>query len=267
MKKSIVLSALAVCAFAAPNQVFAATTVTYDPNPSLTSVLVDATTGPGSFTLNYNGYSGNNAPAIPGLTSSIQFNFLNRTGNTFNFSYTLMNTSGAPIDASRVTIFGFNTDPNITGATTGAGDDFNVISSGNQPNGLAALEICFKDAGPTNNCTGASGGVAIGGSTSGTFGLTFASQLNQITMNAFSVRYQGIDSQTLGIRGGSASGVPLPPAVPEPATWAMMLAGFGLVGAGLRRRRLIGSISLNQIWGSGHPLPFFVELRQPLTIR
>lgn len=26
-------------------------------------------------------------------------------------------------------------------------------------------------------------------------------------------------------------------AVPEPATWAMMIAGFGLVGAGLRRRR------------------------------
>lgn len=27
-----------------------------------------------------------------------------------------------------------------------------------------------------------------------------------------------------------------PPAVPEPATWAMMIAGFGLVGASLRRR-------------------------------
>ncbi|MFQ3595282.1 MAG: PEPxxWA-CTERM sorting domain-containing protein [Sphingomonadaceae bacterium] len=27
--------------------------------------------------------------------------------------------------------------------------------------------------------------------------------------------------------------------VPEPATWAMMIAGFGLVGAGLRRRRLL----------------------------
>lgn len=28
------------------------------------------------------------------------------------------------------------------------------------------------------------------------------------------------------------------PAVPEPATWAMMIAGFGLVGASLRRRRM-----------------------------
>jgi len=30
---------------------------------------------------------------------------------------------------------------------------------------------------------------------------------------------------------------PPPPAVPEPATWAMMLAGFGAVGAMIRRRR------------------------------
>jgi choice-of-anchor A domain-containing protein len=30
---------------------------------------------------------------------------------------------------------------------------------------------------------------------------------------------------------------PPPPAVPEPASWAMLIAGFGLVGATLRRRR------------------------------
>jgi hypothetical protein len=28
--------------------------------------------------------------------------------------------------------------------------------------------------------------------------------------------------------------------VPEPATWAMMIAGFGLVGGALRRRRIVG---------------------------
>ena len=32
------------------------------------------------------------------------------------------------------------------------------------------------------------------------------------------------------------------PAVPEPATWAMMIAGFGAVGASLRRRRAGGSL-------------------------
>lgn len=29
----------------------------------------------------------------------------------------------------------------------------------------------------------------------------------------------------------------LPPAVPEPASWAMMVAGFGLIGTAIRRRR------------------------------
>jgi len=36
---------------------------------------------------------------------------------------------------------------------------------------------------------------------------------------------------------GAAADVDLPGAVPEPATWGMMLAGFGLVGAGMRSRR------------------------------
>ncbi len=37
-----------------------------------------------------------------------------------------------------------------------------------------------------------------------------------------------------GVSPMLASGV-----VPEPATWAMMIAGFGLVGAMVRRRRLL----------------------------
>jgi hypothetical protein len=29
----------------------------------------------------------------------------------------------------------------------------------------------------------------------------------------------------------------VPPSVPEPATWAMFIGGFGLMGAAMRRRR------------------------------
>lgn len=39
--------------------------------------------------------------------------------------------------------------------------------------------------------------------------------------------------------GPGPSGPELSGAIPEPATWAMMIAGFGLAGAALRRRRLM----------------------------
>ncbi|MBO9576882.1 MAG: PEPxxWA-CTERM sorting domain-containing protein [Sphingobium sp.] len=41
----------------------------------------------------------------------------------------------------------------------------------------------------------------------------------------------GPDEETHGLFGVLA------PSVPEPASWAMMVAGLGLAGAGLRRRR------------------------------
>lgn len=197
------------------------------------TVSLDAA-DPFSWTNDYNGFSGKDGPAIPGLTSTISFNFLGTVGTTYQFSYTMTNTSGAPIDAARLTIFGFNTDPNVTGVSTGAGDLFNVIASGNQPNGLANIDVCFKDSGPANNCTGANQGLSISAASSGTFNLNFANLPEKLVLSHFSVRYQGIDSRALGISDGSASGIPT--AVPEPAAWAMMLAGFGLVGSAMRRR-------------------------------
>ncbi|MFM5914743.1 MAG: cistern family PEP-CTERM protein [Chakrabartia godavariana] len=190
---------------------------------------------PFSWTNTYNGYSGNGAPATPGLSAKITFSFLGTENKSYKFSYSMQNTSTAPIDASRLTIFGFNTDPNVSSVSVGAGDLFNVIASGNQPNGLANIDVCFKDLGPANNCTGASGGLAIGALTSGSFKLNFASLPAKLMLSDFTVRFQGIDSKTLAIRGGSASGTPVT-AVPEPAAWAMMLAGFGLVGLAMRRR-------------------------------
>lgn len=40
---------------------------------------------------------------------------------------------------------------------------------------------------------------------------------------------------------GTADGVPSTGGVPEPATWAMLIAGFGLVGASARRRRTVAT--------------------------
>ena len=46
------------------------------------------------------------------------------------------------------------------------------------------------------------------------------------------VHYQAAGSQADAIRVG---------AIPEPASWAMMLAGFGLVGASMRRRKPVSA--------------------------
>jgi len=47
-----------------------------------------------------------------------------------------------------------------------------------------------------------------------------------------------------GLAPGSSFSLTLDAAVPEPASWALLIAGFGMVGARLRRRRSIaGSIA------------------------
>lgn len=45
---------------------------------------------------------------------------------------------------------------------------------------------------------------------------------------------------TIGVTLGTPfSPIPSPPAVPEPASWAMMVGGFGLIGGAMRRRRRV----------------------------
>lgn len=57
--------------------------------------------------------------------------------------------------------------------------------------------------------------------------------------------YLGAGSYKFSITGQGEGGIPaglgvrLDTGVPEPAAWAMMLAGFGLVGVGLRRRTTV----------------------------
>jgi hypothetical protein len=52
------------------------------------------------------------------------------------------------------------------------------------------------------------------------------------TLNDFVDRYASIAA----LNNQSGEGHPFIPAVPEPATWAMMLLGFGALGGMLRRR-------------------------------
>jgi hypothetical protein len=56
----------------------------------------------------------------------------------------------------------------------------------------------------------------------------------------YNLRVSG-DSRALGVYSGTlAFAANQTPAVPEPATWGMMLVGFGAIGAGMRRRKAAG---------------------------
>jgi hypothetical protein len=47
----------------------------------------------------------------------------------------------------------------------------------------------------------------------------------------------GVNLASVSFSAGQTVTINFADAVPEPATWALMIAGFGLVGAGLRHRR------------------------------
>ncbi|MFM5950472.1 MAG: cistern family PEP-CTERM protein [Novosphingobium sp.] len=186
-----------------------------------------------SYTLNFNGFSG--STVIDGLTSLATFTLTAVTGNSYTFNYSLSNTTSAPLD-SRLSGFGFNTDPNISGASSTGAFSYTTLNS-SYPNGIGAIDVCFKDA-ATGSCSGGgSGGLADGTTGTGTFTLNFSQPLTSLTLSDFYVRYQSIagagnitsasGAGTLTSTGGTS--------VPEPGM--LGLFGAALVGVGLMRRR------------------------------
>ena len=91
--------------------------------------------------------------------------------------------------------------------------------------------------------------------TGGAFGGTFDGGQLQISLpvtllngaNTFGFSYsapgpdnlggQPLSDEAWGLSKLTLSGNPMGRSVPEPATWAMMLAGFGLMGAAMRRKQ------------------------------
>lgn len=197
-----------------------------------------------SFTVGYDGFTG--GQVIDGLTGQTTFTLTGVTGTSYTFDYDVANTSTDPIDASRISIFGFNTDPNISDATSTG--EFDQTATGNVPSGFGQVEICFKGAGGPNCAGGGSAGVDLGDSTTGTLTLNFADALTQLTLSDFFVRYQSIDGP--GMNGGSAigrgtvsssGGSTSTGGTPVPAPAALGLFAFAaaglFAGRGLRARR------------------------------
>jgi hypothetical protein len=119
------------------------------------------------------------------------------------------------------------------------GEDFSVTFDGFNESGLIAAltlldtaDLAMDDAGYAAQMQAKEdAGALIGGFTGKvqTLGGLTAANGGTFTLVSFS---------TPGLAGtGTALLTPVPGAVPEPASWAMMIAGFGMVGAAMRTRR------------------------------
>lgn len=156
-----------------------------------------------SFAVDYNGYTGSGT--IDGLLGSALFTLTGTTATSYTFSYSVSNESTSPITTSRISGFGFNTDPNIAGASS-TGTFSQVGTYSNVPN-VGTVDVCFKGGGGGKCAGGGGGGVDFGQTGTGSLTLNFSSPLTSLTLDDFFVRYQSISgagSTTSAVGSGNA---------------------------------------------------------------
>lgn len=211
---------LAAAAFAAAAVPASATVVVYNGSNYNTGDTIN---------ISFTGVNNSGVHATLGLT----FQSVDAAGD-LHFLYTLTNTSNAANNGSNASAFGFNVDPSTFSlALSSITGDFVNKSSGSIANGYS-VEFCGT-AGP--NCAGgASGGAMIGDPFTGGLILGFTGNAAPTTVTLTDPRVRFQNTSPVGSDTAIPSNDP-PPAVPEPATWAMMLAGFGATGFTLRRSR------------------------------
>jgi hypothetical protein len=206
------------------------------------SIIINANALNTSFNVNYLGLVGGTSTSNVTAAGSFMFTGVTNNNLTYNFNYSLLNNS---IYDSRLSSFGFNV---VSGATIAAVSSTGYYSYANQnqnyPEGVGTIETCYS---PENNgtCTGNGGGLTSNPDQTGTgtLSITLASAMASLTLDDFVTRFQAINPTVNGSNSGVGIGTiqdisgPVS-AAPEPATWAMMLIGFGFIGFALRRPRI-----------------------------
>ena len=168
----------------------------------------------------------------------------NAFADVLNSSSGNFSTSGGPL-ASVVTdtdagTFAFSRDQ---GAFLDLGFTDNVAING-AGNDIVLFELGVPDRwlvtinGISNQCASAGTGSSAGSFSLNacafdlsSFGIASGGQVSSLRLSFFNESTTASTSLVGALNSSGAGGV-----VPEPATWAMLLTGFGLVGVSMRRR-------------------------------
>lgn len=194
-----------------------------------------------SETIDFNGLSelGGSEVLVDGLTSSMTYLLQSITHdggdntNDWLLQISVSNTSTAPT-TSTLTAVGFDMGgyDSIISASADGVYFSEVDTNGQFPMGVGRLDVCVT--GFNGQCAGGGGGLTAGETETFYLMLTMSDAITSFTMSDFAVRYQAIYS---GEDFQGASGIGLVTTIPEPATWLMMIIGFGIVSASTRRTR------------------------------
>lgn len=172
---------------------------------------------------------------ITSVGSGLGYRNVGSTVDSFTFttfyaslSYNLEGPYAPRVDGNTLSVIGANSSPSVSGAFKSDGFSFRAIG----PDPRSGFSIlgngCFANSSPTTVTLGSQ-------SVDPACGSIAVSSNNGSTMSSyrFNGAVTGINFRVVDV--ASLPGITF--AIPEPTTWALMLAGFAMVGYAMRRRR------------------------------
>jgi len=168
-----------------------------------------------------------------GITYMLTLNSVTNSGTTGNFTLSIsgINTaSDTEGGRTGINAFAFN-DPSVGTVTGGSSTGFTFLTGGLNSSGCNSTGnfFCFSNSSYVFAPVG--GALSINFSvTDNTAGAWSSSNFN---LPDFKIDWTGSKNNYDLV----SLGIPVDGPLPEPATWAMMLVGFGGIGMAVRRRR------------------------------
>lgn len=251
LKLGMVAAAAAVTVAAVPASAVVTTFATFSPISSVRNFRFGNTGGGPTRPNDANYYSIATGGARDPGSVDVRFSFLVPQLDEVQNVRAVFTLGGSVDRGSRTTGTTSFTQSGLGGAFSFVSAEAFTINGRSFAAGANLLSGSFSGGELTGQFGGSSGGInaSTGGGDTVTFTsdfLNFSNTVSRdlgITLTAVTPNFRpgsnGVLNSFRASAGGQFSSDPAPliNAVPEPGTWAMLIAGFGLVGATARRRR------------------------------